>query len=312
MNHPTRLALLVFLCCLILSSCIEFEHQKLSYIHNEAEDELRITLTYKGIFGNLDQEDGFQNSPGDIATEDRLNQKQSKQLESVLEQKRAFFFSNWIAEYSASSSGQMLEKIIQRNDHGRFGKPEIEMIELLRKSVDVQNIGFYQDNMGKLCGGQTIKISNISKVLASANEVIRRQIVAHIPQMQEEREKDIPGSWSPETIALIEKKLTTEFPFIQLEGNLLTFSAILSEKEQKKLTEDSLKDWPPIVRIEFSKEGANLLIGGKADKVVNLSKKCFDGYYPNALSYIQIKHGNLLLPQKEIENTLSNFLNAAR
>ncbi len=312
MNHPTPLALLVFLCCLILSSCIEFEHQKLSYIHNEAEDELRITLTYKGIFGNLDQEDGFQNSPGDIATEDRLNQKQSKQLESVLEQKRAFFFSNWIAEYSASSSGQMLEKIIQRNDHGRFGKPEIEMVELLRKSVDVQNIGFYQDNLGKLCGGQTIKISNISKVLASANEVIRRQIVAHIPQMQEEREKDIPGSWSPETIALIEKKLRTEFPFIQLEGNLLTFSAILSEAEQKKLTEDSLKDWPPIVRIEFSKEGANLLIGGKADKIVNLSKKCFDGYYPNALSYIQIKHPKLLLPQKEIENTLSNFLNAAR
>ena len=39
-----------------LSSCIEFEQEKLTYIHDEERDELRITLTYEGIFGNLDKE----------------------------------------------------------------------------------------------------------------------------------------------------------------------------------------------------------------------------------------------------------------
>ena len=85
--HSFPLLLLLF----SFSSCIEFEQEKLTYIHDEEKDELRVTLTYEGIFGNLDKGQNSQNGPNDLATEDRLNQKQISQLESVLEQKRAFF-----------------------------------------------------------------------------------------------------------------------------------------------------------------------------------------------------------------------------
>ena len=92
------------------SSCIEFEQEKLTYVHDEEKDELRVTLTYEGIFGNLDKGQNSQNGPDDITTTDSLNQKQIEQLESVIAQKSAFFFNNWIFEYNQNSLKQILEK----------------------------------------------------------------------------------------------------------------------------------------------------------------------------------------------------------
>jgi hypothetical protein len=306
--HSFPLLLLLF----SFSSCIEFEQEKLTYIHDEEKDELRVTLTYEGIFGNLDKGQNSQNGPNDIATEDRLNQKQIEQLESVIEQKRAFFFSNWIAEYSKSSVEKILKSIIKGNKHEKFGDPENKLIKLLHKNIDVQNVGFYENKMGKLCGAQTVKISNISQVLASANEVIQRQIISHIPQLRKELEEKTPSAWSQKTIDLIEKKLEQKFEFIQLEGNLMTFSIILAEAEQKKVNEDMLKDWPSGTRVKFRDQGIDVKIGGKDEKVGKLSKKCFDGYQSNALNYIEKTHGELLLSPKNIGNQLTNFLNAEK
>ena len=42
-NFPLLLLLFSF------SSCIEFEQEKLTYIHDEEKDELRVTLTYEGM-----------------------------------------------------------------------------------------------------------------------------------------------------------------------------------------------------------------------------------------------------------------------
>ena len=47
LNFP--LLLLVF----SFSSCIEFEREKLTYVHDEEKDELRVTLRYEGIYGNF-------------------------------------------------------------------------------------------------------------------------------------------------------------------------------------------------------------------------------------------------------------------
>ena len=261
------LSSLILFLCLTFSSCIEFEREKLSYIHDVEKDELRVTLTYEGIFGNLDKGEYTQKNRDDVATHESLNQLQIDQLESVLREKRAFFFSNWIAEYSKPSVEKMLKSIIKGNKHGKFGDPENKLLELLHKNVDVQNVGFYKNKMGKLCGAQTVKISNISQVLASANEVIQRQIIAHIPQLRKELEEKTPSAWSQKTIDLIEKKLKNKFEFIQLEGNLMTFSTILAEAEQKKVNEDILKDWPSGTRVKFRDEGIDVKIGGKDEKV---------------------------------------------
>ena len=206
----------------------------------------------------------------------------------------------------------MLKSIIKGNEHGKFGDPENKLIEILHKNVEVQNVGFYKNKMGKLCGAQTLKISNISEVLASANEVIQRQIIAHIPQLRKEHSKNVPSAWSARTIDLIEKKLKGRFDFIRIESNLMSFSTIIAEEEQKKLTDSSLKDLPSGARVEFRDEGIDILIGSKSKKVVHLSKKCFDGYQPNALNYIEKTHGELLLSSKNIGDQLTNFLNAEK
>jgi hypothetical protein len=295
-----------------LSSCIEFEREKLTYIHDEEKDELRITLTYEGIFGNLDKGQNSQHGPDDIPTVDSLNQQQIEQLESVLEQKRAFFFSNWIFEYSASSSAKMLEKIIKENGQGKFGESEKKLIELLHKNVEVQNIGFYKNKIGKLCGGQTLKISNISQVLASANEVIQRQIIAHIPQLRKELGENVPSAWSERTIDLIEKKLKGRFESIRLEGNLMSFSTIMAEAEQKKLTDSSFKDLPSGARVEFRDESIVILVGSESDEVVQVSKKCFDGYQTNAFNYVRDQHSDLLLTKKEVDYHFRTFLSGVK
>ena len=312
MKRKYSLTLIVLSFSLAFSSCIEFERQKLAYVHDEEKDELRVTLTYEGNFGNLDKGEYSQKNRDDVATHNSLNLLQIDQLESVLKEKRAFFFSNWIAEYSKPSVEKMLKAIIKGNKHGKFGDPENKLIELLHKNVEVQNIGFYKNKMGKLCGGQTLKISNISKVLASANEVIQRQIIAHIPQLRKEHSKNVPSAWSARTIDLIEKKLNGRFEFIRLEGNLMSFSTIIAEADQKKLTDSSLKDLPSSTRVEFSDEGIDILIGSKSKKVVHLSKKCFEGYQPNALNYIEENHRKLVFSSKEISAKLTNFLKASK
>lgn len=312
MKRKYSLTLIVFSFSLGFSSCIEFEREKLTYIHDVEKDELRVTLIYEGIFGNLDKGEYSRKNRDDVATHDSLNQLQIDQLQSVLKEKRAFFFSNWIAEYSKFSTEKMLKAIIKGNEHGKFGDPEKNLIELLHKNVEVQNIGFYKNKMGKLCGGQTLKITNIPQVLASANEVIQRQIIAHIPQLRKELSENVPNAWSAKTIDLIEKKLKGRFEFIRLEGNLMSFSTIMADAEQKKLTDSSLKDLPSGARVEFKDESIDILIGSKSKKVVHLSKKCFDGYLPNALNYIEEKHDELVFSPKEIRDRLNNFLNHSK
>jgi len=303
------LSFLITLVCFSFSSCIEFEREKIAYVHDEEKDELRVTLTYEGIFGNLDKGQNSQHGPDDITTADSLNQQQIEQLESVLEQKRAFFFSNWIFEYSASSSAKMLEKIIKENGQGKFGEPEKKLIKLLLDNIEVQNIGFYKNNAEQLCGAQTLRISNISVIIPLANQVIGRQMKAHIQEMREEREEKVPNSFTTETIDLIESKVEQNFPFIQVKGNLITLTLIMTEPDQKRITNSTVKDLPDGARIAFEDESLLIEIGGKQDQVGELSKNCFEGYYDNAKNYLETSYPNLFLAPTQVENRLKKFLN---
>ena len=299
--HNFSLLLLLF----SFSSCIEFEREKLTYIHDEEKDELRITLTYEGIFGNLDKGQNSQNGPDDITTKDNLNQKQIEQLESVLAQKRAFFFNNWIFEYNQNSLKQILEKEEEEltNEGKVFGKPEKELIKSLLAEIEVENIGFYLDAKGRLCGAQTLRLSNASKVITMANKVLGRQLKARLPEMK---------NFSPETITLIRKKLKDEFPFIRLSGNLLHLSMIMNRPDQVKFSENSLTQLPDGIRIDFSDEILSLKCGDKDDESGFASMKCFEGYQPNALNYIAENHSKLVFSPKKINAKLTNFLKASK
>jgi len=287
-----------------LSSCIEFEKQEIVYHHDQEKDEIRMTLRYEGIFGNLKE-----GSSHDKVTPDKLNQKQIEQLASVLKGGRAFFFSNWIFEYDRRALPKMLIEAKNKPPEGKvFGKPEKDLIEALMKDVEIENVGFYKDKDGRLCGAQTLRLSNASKVIPQANRVLGRQLKARIPEMRKEIENKAKNSFTPETIDLIEKKTQTDFPFIQVKGNLVTVTLIMTEPDQQRISKSTLTDLPQGTRIEFQDEALLVKIGGNQDGPGRLWKKCFEGYLPNALNHLRENHKKLLLKPKKANQRLQNFL----
>ena len=293
---------------LLLSSCIEFEKQELVYHHDQEKDEIRMTLRYEGIFGNLKKSGQFvsyQKTPEDKATPEKLNQLQIEQLASVLNEKQAFFFNNWLFEYKRVSLKSMLK---DEPEDKTFGQPEKDLIEALLKNVEIENVGFYKDKDGRLCGAQTLRLSNASKVISLANRVLGRQLKARIANMRKEIENKAKEGFTLETIDLIETKLQGEFPFIQVKGNLITLTMIMTHPDQKRFSESTLKDLPQGARIEFQDEALLVKIGGKKDGSGRLWKKCFEGYLPNALNHIRENHKKLLLKPKKVNQKLSRFL----
>ncbi len=290
---------------LFFSGCIEFENQEIVYHHDQDKDEIRMTLSYKGIFGNLKGGQNMQKSPDDKATPEKLNQLQIEQLASVMNEKQAFFFSNWIFEYKRSTLKEILKN---KPDDNRFGKPEKDLIEALLKNVDIENVGFYEDKEGRLCGAQTLKLSNSSRVISLANRVLGRQLKARLQEMREEKKKKTPNSFTPETVDLIEKKTQADFPFIQAEGNLITLTMILTEPDQQRISKSTLTDLPQGTRIEFKDDALLVKIGGKNAQVGKLSKKCFEGYLPNALHHVRENHKKLLFNSEKVKQRLNHFL----
>ena len=290
---------------LFFSGCIEFENQEIVYHHDQDKEEIRMTLNYKGIFGNLKGGQNMQKSPDDKATPENLNQLQIEQLASVLNEKQAFFFSNWIFEYKRSTLKEMLKN---KPDNNRFGKPEKDLIEALLKNVVIENVGFYEDKEGRLCGAQTLKLSNSSRVISLANRVLGRQLKARLQEMREEKKKKTQNSFTSETVDLIEKKTQADFPFIQVEGNLITLTMILTEPDQQRISKSTLTDLPQGTRIAFEDDALLVKIGGKNAQVGKLSKKCFEGYLPNALHHVRKNHKKLLLNSEKVNQRLGQFL----
>ena len=311
MTRNCIFARILFLLVLtFLSSCIEFEKQEIVYHHDQEKDEIRMTLRYEGIFGNLKGGQNMQKNPDDKATPDKLNLLQIEQLASVLNEKQAFFFSNWIFEYKRAALMQILKEgkkqLVTKN--WAFGQPEEDLIKALLEEVEIENIGFYRDVKGRLCGAQTLKLSHASKVISLANRALGRQLKARLQEMREEKNKKIPNSFTSETVDLIEKKTQTDFPFIQVEGNLITLTMIMTDSDQQKISKSTLTDLPQGTRIEFQDEALLVKIGGKQDELGRLWKECFEGYFPNALTHVRENHKKLLLKPKKVNQRLKKFL----
>ena len=292
--------------CLSFTGCIEFENQEIAYHHDQEKDEIRMTLRYEGIFGNLKGGQNMQKNPDDRATAEKLNLLQIEQLASVLNEKQAFFFSNWIFEYKRATLKQMLKK--DPESSLAFGKPEKDLIEALLKNVKIENAGFYKDQDGRLCGAQTLRLSNASNVISIANRVLCRQLKGRIDGMRKEIENKAKKSFTSETIDLIEKKTQTDYPFIQVEGNLITLTMPMTRPDQKRFSESTLKGLPQGTNIEFQDKALLVKIGGKDAREGKLRKKCYEGYMPNALNYVRRNHKNLLLNPIEVNQKLHAFL----
>ena len=305
-TKPLLCSLFFSFASFFLSSCIEFETEEIVYHHDEEKDEIRMKLIYEGIFGNLKVGQNMQKNPDDKAAPEKLNQLQVEQLASVLNGDQAFFFSNWIFKYKRVALKEMLKE--EPKGSLAFGKPEKDLIEALIKNVEIDSVGFYRDKDGRLCGAQTLRLSNASKVISLANGVLHRQLKARIADMRKEIEKKTKSSFTPETIDLIETKLQEEFLFIRIEGNLITLTMIMNHPDQQKISKSTLTDLPQGTRIEFQDEALLVKIGGKDAQEGKLSKKCFEGYLPNALNHVRENHKKLLLKPKKVKQKLRKFL----
>ena len=118
--------------------------------------------------------------------------------------------------------------------------------------------------------------------------------------------------FSPETIALILKKLKNDFPFIRIQGNLLHLSMIMNRVDQVKFSENSLTKLPDGIHIEFSDEILSMKCGGIDDEKGTLSRECFNGYQTNALNYVREQHSDLLLTKKEVGHHFRIFMSGMK
>jgi hypothetical protein len=301
-----------FVVCLVItfSSCMEFESQELAYRYEKEDDTLLVTLKYEGIYGTT--KDGFDDRSDDVATVEQLSEQQVAQLESVLVGGRAFFFNNWISEYSRATFAEALQKGQDGVKEGEvFGKPEKKLKKLLRALLDnvtLENLGFYLDDEWGLCGAQTMRISHFTKFIRLANEVFRRQFVAKLPELRKENAEAVKSSFSRESIDLLEKALKDDYDFLVHEENLLRVQFPVTKLDFERIEGKTREDLPEGVRLDFRKGIATLEMGRLGDGKVALRKKCFTGYSRNALKYIKSKHPKLLHQSKAVEGILIQFL----
>ena len=298
--------------CLLLSftSCIEFENQELVCRHDQEEDALLVTLRYEGIFGSI-KTDGFDRvEPKNLPTEEKLNQKQVLQLESVLTGNRAFFFSNWIFEYGRADLEKMLTEVkSQPVPEGRaFGEPERKLLQALIKEVKIVNVGFYKDGNDRLCAAQTLRVNNVSNVISLANEVIGRQFQANLPEMREELKSGDKNAFSQKTIDLIEKKTKGKFQFITLDGNQIDLQIPMTKEDAERVAKEALKGLPKAVRVNHKSKRLTIEIGDADKESIVITKKCFSGYTANALNYLQKEHPKLFVKPEQLEKALVRFL----
>ena len=286
---------------------MEFESQELAYRYEKNDDTLLVTLKYEGIYGAIKA--GFDDRSDDVATDEQLSEQQVAQLESVLAGGRAFFFNNWISEYSRVDFAEALQKGQGGEKEGEvFGKPEKKLLRALLDDVKLENIGFYLDEDKRLCGAQTMRISHFTKFLRLANEVLRRQFVAKLPELRKEQAEAVKSSFSRESIDLLEKALEDDYDFLVHEGNLLRVQFPVTKLDYERVEEETQEDLPEGVRLDFRKGVATFEMGRLGDEKVALRKKCFTGYSRNALKYIKSKHPKLLHQSKAMEGILLQFL----
>ncbi|HSH96192.1 MAG TPA: hypothetical protein VK968_18750 [Roseimicrobium sp.] len=210
----TKIPLFFFALCL-LTGCIEFATQTLSYRHDEKTDTLYIFQDYQGIFG-ASKTNGLE--PDEI-----------EQLASVVKGGRTFFFNNWITEYNQTTAKELLAK-----EKGEIDKdPEYEaairaLAGLAVENIRVENVGLYKNKEGQLCGAQRITIQHVSRLLTAVNKTI--------PYAAKELAKEDGKSEAEKQLLL--KYANSEEPAIQLKGNQIKVRFPLSSADYHEFTSD--------------------------------------------------------------------------
>lgn len=278
---------------LVLTGCIEFERQTVTYEHDAKADTLLIHQTYHGIYGADDRT--------------KLSDKEREQLADVMKGQRTFFFSNWILELNVGSWNAMLtaEVIPKTNSlEEAFRRAETNLLTLLIANVRIENGKFYLNEKGQPCGTQRVTIRNVSKIIEVGNALMRRGL-----------EVEMKGKPTAAERELLNASLARPEPFFTLTGQQIRLRYPMSREQFEKDGRDdkAAERWVA----EFVKAGGAVSHQngelharfGKTDsaqETLTLPMTTEKPYQPNALAHIRDTYSLAMDfdPKKDMEEFL--------
>ncbi len=279
--HPRIKIVAVILTTFLLTACVEFTEQRLTY--NVEDNELTIFQEYRGIYAKDINLSGKNREKHKKKT--KLTAEEQKDIDSVINGERTFFFSNWIMEYNRAH----LEKELVKYNEEKLSPEEIAerstwipLIELLLANVKVTNGDFYFDEKQRLSGYQIVRVKNVDQLITEVNSRISKWILQTKPT---------------ENGAEIHKKkqemAKAGHQWVKQDRNRFTISYPASAQEYDELKQESSgytgNSKPPITTA-YSDGIATIDIGTADAAFVVISKVMSDTYSPVAVDYISSKY----------------------
>lgn len=203
----------------VLTGCIEFDRQTVTYQHDAASDTLLIHQTYHGLYG------------ADDVT--KLSDPEREQLTSVMKGQRTFFFANWIFELNVEAFREGLtEAAVPKSNslEEAHRRAQTNLLALLVANVRVENGKLFLNEKGQPCGTQRVTIRNVSQLLAAGNALMRKAL-----------EVEMKGKETAAERELINTSLARPEPFFSLTGQQIRFRFPLSQAEFNKLDDGDEK-----------------------------------------------------------------------
>ena len=282
---------------MLLTGCIEFERQTVSYRYDAKTDTLRIFQHYQGLFA--------------ADKKDELSDNELGQLESVLKTQRTFFFSNWILEYTRDTVMEGLAKtkepVASESPADAAARARLgALLQLLLDNVQVENAGFHLDDKGKLCGTQRVTVTRVSKLIAAGNASIRDYLKA------ESAKENV----SAEDRALYSNSTAEPRDYLQIEGNQIRFRYPITRADYDKAfgpASDGVKQLEEFRRsgtVVFADNEVKWTLGKPADKSTSATLSMSDKpYVTNLLT--AVKKQTTVKEKFDAETAATEFLSAA-
>lgn len=151
---------------LLLTSCINFDGQTVSYRYDRDKDQLRIFQVDERIYAE--------------GKRGRLTDRERQQIASLIDNQMTFFFDNWLFVYNDEFARNQVAKVKKKlaaadDTEAALLNAELDFHKALLASIHVTNGQFFFNDKKELCGCQAVTVSNVSRLIETANRYISLQ-----------------------------------------------------------------------------------------------------------------------------------------
>jgi|GEM_PF-742914 len=301
--------MLACLClAVVLSSCITFDGQTMTYRYDRENDRILIFQVYENICctGPAVVSTNFPRPKEALPTD-----TEKTELESVMKGQRTFFFANWIFEYNCEDSVKKIKEMkedIQKTNCEEKAQMEAAMSlgEQLIPSVAISNGGFYLDSKERLCGYQYVTVANVSKLIPQANKLISQYLQDDLSKtnfIEESNRKQVEdaikaGNW------------------IQLQGNQLRIAAVSDKdiaeeyRESREKKNDLIGNIVKNVEVRYHRPVAEIIIGRSDQSVTELASPSSSAVKTNLIDFVKQTYG--LRKKVPVSRLRDKFLKTGR